>query len=74
MDATKYAIVTGAASGLGRAMAVALAGRGWHVVLADVNEAGSQETLVLVAPPAAPARSSLSTLPNPTSGGLWPTN
>ncbi len=48
MDATKYAIVTGAASGLGRAMAVALAGRGWHVALADVNEAGSQETLVLV--------------------------
>jgi NAD(P)-dependent dehydrogenase (short-subunit alcohol dehydrogenase family) len=48
MDATKYAIVTGAASGLGRAIAVALAGRGWRVALADVNETGSQETLALV--------------------------
>lgn len=44
----KYAIVTGAASGLGRAIAIELARHGWHVALADVNEAGSQETLALV--------------------------
>ena len=34
------ALVTGAASGIGKAMASALARRGAHVVLADVNEAG----------------------------------
>lgn len=33
-------LVTGAASGIGKAMASALAQRGAHVVLADVNEAG----------------------------------
>lgn len=45
MDERKYAVVTGAASGLGRAMAVELARRGWHVALCDVNAAGSEETL-----------------------------
>jgi NAD(P)-dependent dehydrogenase (short-subunit alcohol dehydrogenase family) len=35
----KVAIVTGAASGLGRAMALAFAAEGMHVALADVDEA-----------------------------------
>jgi NAD(P)-dependent dehydrogenase (short-subunit alcohol dehydrogenase family) len=48
MESKKYAIVTGAASGLGRATAVALGRRGWHVAVADLNDAGSQETLQMV--------------------------
>ena len=48
MHAKRYAIVTGAASGLGRALAVELGRRGWHVAMADVNDAGAGETLELV--------------------------
>jgi NAD(P)-dependent dehydrogenase (short-subunit alcohol dehydrogenase family) len=44
----KRAIITGAASGLGRALAICLAGKGWKVGIADVNDAGSRETLDLV--------------------------
>jgi NAD(P)-dependent dehydrogenase (short-subunit alcohol dehydrogenase family) len=39
------AIVTGAGSGLGRAFALRLARDGWRIALADIDEAGSQETL-----------------------------
>jgi NAD(P)-dependent dehydrogenase (short-subunit alcohol dehydrogenase family) len=45
----KYAIVTGAGSGLGRAIARRLGRRGWHLALADVNLAGVEETARLVA-------------------------
>lgn len=48
MQATQYGIITGAASGLGRALAVELAKRGWHLALADLNDPGSEETLALV--------------------------
>jgi NAD(P)-dependent dehydrogenase (short-subunit alcohol dehydrogenase family) len=48
MPERKHAIVTGAASGLGRAIAVQLGRKGWHVALCDLNDAGSQETLRLV--------------------------
>src|SRR5256885_12156623 len=39
------AAVTGAASGLGRAMALAFAGEGMHAALADVDESGLKSTL-----------------------------
>jgi NAD(P)-dependent dehydrogenase (short-subunit alcohol dehydrogenase family) len=45
----KVAIVTGAAQGMGRAMALALAEAGAHVMLADRNEAGAHETAVAAA-------------------------
>ena len=44
----KTAAVTGAASGLGRAMALAFADEGMDLALADVDEKGLQETLQLV--------------------------
>ncbi len=40
----KIALVTGAASGIGKALAIELAGQGTHVVLADVNEPGMEDT------------------------------
>jgi NAD(P)-dependent dehydrogenase (short-subunit alcohol dehydrogenase family) len=40
MDATRVAVVTGAASGLGLGLASRLAQRGMHVVIADVNADG----------------------------------
>ncbi len=40
----KTAAVTGAASGLGRAMALAFAKEGMNLALADVDERGLQET------------------------------
>jgi NAD(P)-dependent dehydrogenase (short-subunit alcohol dehydrogenase family) len=45
----KAAAVTGAASGLGRAMALAFAAEGMHLALADVDDAGLTETGKLVA-------------------------
>jgi NAD(P)-dependent dehydrogenase (short-subunit alcohol dehydrogenase family) len=40
----KVAVVTGAASGLGRSMALAFAAEGMHLALADVDENGLKET------------------------------
>lgn len=46
----KAALVTGAAGGLGRETALSLARAGAHVMLADVNRAGLDETAGLLAP------------------------
>lgn len=41
----KSAVVTGAASGIGRAIAIMAAGHGARIFIGDVNEAGGQETV-----------------------------
>ncbi|NNL66505.1 MAG: SDR family NAD(P)-dependent oxidoreductase [Myxococcales bacterium] len=45
----RVAVVTGAASGIGRALAVALANKGCDVALVDVDEEGLRETAARVA-------------------------
>ena len=46
----KVAAVTGAASGMGRALAIELAGRGCEVALCDVDESGLEQTVALCRP------------------------
>ncbi|RTL28966.1 MAG: SDR family NAD(P)-dependent oxidoreductase [Burkholderiales bacterium] len=43
----KVAAITGAASGMGRTLALDLASRGCHLALSDVNEAGLAETAAM---------------------------
>lgn len=47
--ADKVAAITGAGSGMGRTLAVALARRGCHVAVSDVNEGSLAETATLAA-------------------------
>src|SRR5580704_5751576 len=58
----RTAVVTGAASGIGRGIAVALARRGCNLALADVNDAGLAET----------ARMAESAQTNPTNQSTAP--
>lgn len=44
----KVALISGAASGMGRASALALADHGADLLLADLNEAGLRETAELL--------------------------
>ncbi len=44
----KRAVITGAASGLGRALATTLAREGWKVGIVDINDARARETLEMV--------------------------
>lgn len=46
--ADKAVLVTGGAAGLGRAYALAFGGKGAHLILADINEAGMAETRAMV--------------------------
>lgn len=46
----KVAALTGAGSGIGRALALQLAQQGCHLALADIDQAGLEETLELLAP------------------------
>ena len=44
----KVVVITGAGSGIGRALALNIGGKGAHLALSDVNEAGLAETKALV--------------------------
>jgi NAD(P)-dependent dehydrogenase (short-subunit alcohol dehydrogenase family) len=43
-----FGIITGGASGLGRAIALQLAREGWHLAIADINLPGAEETVKLL--------------------------
>jgi NADP-dependent 3-hydroxy acid dehydrogenase YdfG len=49
--ADKVAVVTGAASGIGRSLAVNLGAKGCHLAISDVNQEGLQETVRSVSNP-----------------------
>ena len=48
MFKNKVAVITGAGSGIGRALALLLGGHGARLALSDINTAGLDETLALL--------------------------
>jgi NAD(P)-dependent dehydrogenase (short-subunit alcohol dehydrogenase family) len=48
MTARKAIFITGGASGIGRAVALHFAAKGWFIGLADVNEVGAAETAAML--------------------------
>jgi NAD(P)-dependent dehydrogenase (short-subunit alcohol dehydrogenase family) len=48
MDERKNAVITGAASGLGREISISLAKRGWRILISDINMDGSEITHEMV--------------------------
>lgn len=61
----KVAIVTGGASGLGRALCVELGRRGAKVVVADINEEGSKSTASVITQAGGSATSIVTDMRNP---------
>ncbi len=55
----KVAVVTGAASGIGRSLAVELAREGCHLAISDINDQGLKETLEMIKTPPAKVYSQL---------------
>jgi NAD(P)-dependent dehydrogenase (short-subunit alcohol dehydrogenase family) len=47
-SATKYALITGAGSGLGRALALELARDRWTIAVADINDSSAAESVELI--------------------------
>ncbi len=45
---SRYALITGGGSGLGREFCCHLASQGWHVAVADVDPEGAEETLAIL--------------------------
>jgi NAD(P)-dependent dehydrogenase (short-subunit alcohol dehydrogenase family) len=61
----KVAVITGGASGIGRATAVAFAREGAHVVIGDIDGQGAEQTVELI-------RAKRGELPAPrTPGGAY---
>ena len=68
----RVAVITGAASGFGREFALALAGQGARLVLADVDEKGMQETVALL-PAGTEAITGAATCAPRRASTSWPT-
>lgn len=69
----KIAVVTGAASGIGRALAIQLAGHGCHLALVDYNQRGLEETLTLLPKSAGKVSTHLADLSERTQVKALPT-